>query len=541
MWTSHRHLLACSLLLGCNPSTGGGGETEDTGSSSTGSSTTSGPLDGTSTGMGTTAGEASASGESSSGTPEPTSTGADSTGSSGATGCIPGEEEGCACDGGRCGLGLVCQDDVCVASDCGNGMVDAGEECDDMNLVQSDGCDNDCTISAGAAEIVAGDEHVCIQFHTGDIKCWGNHELGRLGYPGLGEDVGDDETPADMPIVDVGSPVEQLALGSDFSCALLAGDEVVCWGHGQHGRLGQGNQNDLGLAESPSAIPPISLSGTPIQIATGAEHACAVFASGQLSCWGRNDHGQVGLPGLNMVGDDELPSDAPNVSVGANVLMVAAGTDHTCALLGGGDVRCWGRDNVGQLGTPGTASDIGDNEDPSSNALVDLGGQAVNISARYDHTCVSYVTGEIQCWGGGASGKLGYGDTADVGDDEAVDTLMPLDLGFDPSHLATGANHTCVRLLSTAILCWGEGDNGRLGTASTMDLFSPPMMQVDLSKPQGPASVTAGAAFSCGRTQGSEVKCWGRNNRGQLGQGLAFPTDLGDNEVLSVVGPILLE
>lgn len=533
-------LFACSLLVSCQPNTTGGGETEDASSSSS-SSTSSGPAQTESTGVDTTVGEASASGDSTTESPPSTTTSSGGSDSTTATGCIPGEEVGCACDAGECGVGLECQDDICVASDCGNGMVDPGEECDDMNGTQSDGCDNDCTISAGAADVVAGNEHVCVTFHTGDIKCWGNHENGRLGYPGLGEDIGDNETPADFVVVDVGAPVEQLALGSNYTCALLAGDDVVCWGDGQHGRLGQGNENDLGLAEAPSAIPPISLSGTPIQIATGAEHACAVFASGQVSCWGRNDHGQVGLPGFDMVGDDELPSEVPNINVGANVLQIAAGTDHTCALLGGGDVRCWGRDNAGQLGDPVSNADIGDNEDPATAPLVALNGQAIDIAARYDHTCVTYVTGEFQCWGEGASGKLGYGDSANVGDDEDVSTLMPLDLGFDPTNLATGADHTCVRLVSTGIFCWGEGDNGRLGTASVMDLFEPPMNQVDLSKPQGPASVTAGSAFTCGRTEGSEVKCWGSNNRGQLGQGLAFPTDLGDNEVLSVVGPIPLE
>ncbi|MEX1363951.1 MAG: hypothetical protein AB1Z98_12545 [Nannocystaceae bacterium] len=528
--------------MSCQPGTSGTGDEPTEG---TDDSTTQSPVGSSDTAVDTTQGEASASGDSgatssSGGSSTTAASGSESSGT--ATGCVPGQEEGCACDEGECGVGLACEDEVCVPSDCGNGMVDAGEECDDMNAVDSDGCDNDCTISAGAAAVVAGDEHVCALLHTGEIKCWGNHTSGRLGYPGLGEDLGDTEVPADFGVVDVGAPVEQMALGGNFTCMLLAGDGVVCWGDGQHGRLGQGSEDDLGIAEAPSAIPLVSLSGTPIQIAAGAEHACAVFASGDLSCWGRNDHGQVGVPGFAAVGDDELPSDVPNVIVGPNVLPGAAGPHHTCALLGGGDVRCWGRNDVGQLGDPTSTADIGDNEDPATAPLVLLSGEAVLIAARFDHTCVAYATGEIQCWGDGASGKLGYGDTNVVGDDEDVGTLPAIDLGFDPSHFGMGEDHTCVRLdPALTMRCWGEGDNGRLGYGNTMDLFAPGMDPVDLSTPAGPASVTAGREFSCSRTAGSQLKCWGRNNRGQLGLGAVFMTDLGDDEALSVVGPIQLE
>src|SRR4029079_11998381 len=117
---------------------------------------------------------------------------------------------------------------------------------------------------------------------------------GRLGYLNQDQDIGDDETPADVGFVNVGDPVVQLALGSNFTCVLLATDEVKCWGSGQHGRLGQGTgEADLGTDEEPADIPAIDFGGgTPVQIAAGAEHACAVMQSGEVRCWGRNDIGQ---------------------------------------------------------------------------------------------------------------------------------------------------------------------------------------------------------------------------------------------------------
>lgn len=463
-------------------------------------------------------------------------------GSSTGPDCTPGEE-GCVCgEEDMCDEGLACIEDMCVVNLCGNGDIDGDEECDDANGDDFDGCDNDCTISAGAIDVVVGDEHACALFHTGQIKCWGNFTSGRLGYFEQEEDVGDTETPADMDFVNVGAPVQQLALGGDFTCALLVTDEVVCWGNGQNGRLGQGSQADLGSQEEPADIPAIDLGGTPIQIAAGAEHACAVLGTGDVRCWGRNNEGQLGLPGVDQVGDDELPAEMPVVDVGSNVEMIAAGRDHTCALLGTGGVLCWGRDSDGQLGTAESNDSIGDDEPPSASTEVLLMDQAVLIAARYDHNCVAYVGGDVQCWGAGGAGRLGYGDTEDVGDNEDVVLLTPLTLaGGEPSHLATGASHTCVRMTGTPIFCWGEGDNGRLGYNSTDDQFEPPGMQVDLNLPLGPRTVSSGSAFTCATTEGSDVKCWGANNRGQLGYGDLWTTDLGDNEQIDSIGAVMIE
>lgn len=534
--------LACLALAACTPNNGGmgsGGRDSESSTGETSTGTTPGTLDTTAEGTTIGTGDASSSGGSSGGS----SSGVDS--SSTGPGCTLGEE-GCGCNEGACNDGLVCIDDTCVVLLCGNGDVDVGEECDDSNAMDSDGCDNDCTISAGAVQVIAGDEHVCALFHTGDIKCWGAFESGRLGYMGQDQDIGDDETPADMPFVNTGAPVVQLALGTNFTCALLDTEEVKCWGSGQHGRLGQGTgEGDLGTDEEPADIPAIDFGGgTPVHIAAGGEHACAVMQSGELRCWGRSDRGQLGLGNTMNVGDDEVPGDVPAIDLGEGVVaeQVAAGADHTCALLGGGGVLCFGGDDQGQLGTPGPAVVVGDDELPSASTPVQLAEVAVLIAGRFNHTCVAYDTGTLQCWGDGGAGRLGYGNTDLVGDNEDVLLYTPVDpVGSDPTSFGMGTAHTCVRVGTTQIFCWGEGNNGRLGYGNTMDLFAPLMDQVNLALPLAPRMVTAGREFSCATTEGSQVKCWGRNNRGQLGYGLAFDTDLADNEPIDTVGPVEIE
>lgn len=103
--------------------------------------------------------------------------------------------------------------------------------------------------------------------------------------------------------------------------------------------------------------------------------------------------------------------------LGGTAVQIALGYSHTCALLDTGAVRCWGENAIGQLGY-GHTNPIGDNESPASVGDVQLGGKAVEIAAGYQHTCALLDTGALRCWGEGTFGALGYGDTNAIGDAE---------------------------------------------------------------------------------------------------------------------------
>src|SRR6185503_5829179 len=90
--------------------------------------------------------------------------------------------------------------------------------------------------------------------------------------------------------------------------------------------------------------------GPVVQLATGGEHTCALLEDGAARCWGDNWDGQLGYARPDEIGDDELPSSVGVVDVGGPVMQLSAGYWHTCALLEGGDVRCWGDNEYGQLG-----------------------------------------------------------------------------------------------------------------------------------------------------------------------------------------------
>ncbi|HMJ16644.1 MAG TPA: hypothetical protein VK524_34755, partial [Polyangiaceae bacterium] len=118
------------------------------------------------------------------------------------------------------------------------------------------------------------------------------------------------------------------------------------------------------------------------QVTTGANHTCALLVDGRVRCWGQANSGQLGYGDINQIfsWSGEFPTSRGDVNVGGPVIQIAAGSEHTCALLSTGNVRCWGLGSAGQLGY-GNQATIGDDELPSSRGDVNVGGPVVQIAA----------------------------------------------------------------------------------------------------------------------------------------------------------------
>ena len=196
--------------------------------------------------------------------------------------------------------------------------------------------------------ISTGGRHSCL-LKEGKLACWGKGNLGPLGY-GNTDDIGDDENPLEAGFVDVGEEIKEIALGDSHSCALLRSGNVRCWGNGNEGRLGYGNTNDIGDDETPASAGNVDLGGEVKQIAAGYAHTCALLTNGNVHCWGWGEYGRLGYGNTDDIGDDETPASVGNVNIGAPVERISVGSDHSCALLTNGEARCWGRGNSGALG-----------------------------------------------------------------------------------------------------------------------------------------------------------------------------------------------
>ena len=474
------------------------------------------------------------------GIPNPTASGTagqDDSGE-GTAGCFVPGPLGCGCqEDDDCVEGLVCLDDVCTAPNCGNKMLEPGEECDDGNRFDDDGCDIDCQVSEGIAQVVGGAEHTCARSHDGGVKCWGEGADGRLGL-GNTDDVGAMNTPADTPTVDVGGVVVDICAGAAFSCAVLENGDARCWGDAGQGKLGTNDNQNIGDTEPPSMSPPIQIGGDAIGIACGNQHACALLSDGAVRCWGVSNSGRLGNMINQSIGDNEHPDMFDPVVVGGAVADIVAGAEHTCALLEDGTVRCWGNAALGRLGNGNGSQNIGDDEPPSiATNIVALGTAAIQIAAGDAHTCALLDDGSIKCWGEATNGQLGNGDTTeDIGDDETLDMVGPVPL---PAAVAIGAggDHSCAVLSSGDLTCWGEAGSGQLGNESTTDVVTPTGVAVNLGQDVDVVSVGAGSAHTCARIAGGALICFGLNTRGQLGYGNG--TDpVGDNEPPVTVGAV---
>ncbi|MFN8133355.1 MAG: hypothetical protein U0R70_17565 [Solirubrobacteraceae bacterium] len=402
------------------------------------------------------------------------------------------------------------------------------------------------SIQAGWVDV--GDSHSCAVIAGAQVRCWGIAANGRLGYgtaPSGGDliNIGDDEYPdaagAGAPVdLGAGRTARAISVGGGFTCALLDTRQVRCWGRGLFGATGQGSTVDIGDDETPGSVAPLDLGAgrTARAISAGDRHGCAILDTGQVRCWGEGAGGKLGDPTLPANTAAPASVDTVDLGPGRTATAIATGASHTCAILDTGQVRCWGVNAGGQLGT-GVAGTIGDNEAVSAGNVVDLGSgrTAVAITAGAQHSCAILDTGAVRCWGANAVGQIGTGAAGTIGDNEPVSSVGPVDLGAGRTAIAitAGASHTCATLDTGAVRCWGDGAAGRLGYENVT-----PIGDTEVPSTAGPVNlggravraIAAGQAHTCVSLIGGDVRCWGSNGNAQLGSGpgTTFGQFLGD-------------
>ncbi|NJK30949.1 MAG: hypothetical protein HC927_00295 [Deltaproteobacteria bacterium] len=159
-------------------------------------------------------------------------------------------------------------------------------------------------------DVAVGTDHACALDATHHLYCWGDNDFGELGYA-------HDEymTFPGIPAVETGGEVIAIEAGRRTSCAVYVDGRARCWGMGYEGQLGQANIEHIGDDETPADVPFIDI-GEPIQkLALGDDFVCALTVSGQVRCWGHNEYGQLGLGHTENIGDDEVPASVAPVQL----------------------------------------------------------------------------------------------------------------------------------------------------------------------------------------------------------------------------------
>jgi alpha-tubulin suppressor-like RCC1 family protein len=332
----------------------------------------------------------------------------------------------------------------------------------------------------------AGRHHTCALTSGGSVKCWGNNERRQLGD-------GSEQNRLNPVEVKGLSGVTALAGGYNHNCTLLSAGSVKCWGYNYFGQLGNGGSNGQ-IHFEPVEVK--GLSGV-TAIAGGDQHSCALLSTGKVKCWGFNYYGQLGDGSHG-----QLPSEPVAVKGLSGVTAIAAGAMHTCALMNTGNVKCWGRNEDGQLGD----GSIGNRYE-----LVDVKGLSgvMALAAGGEYTCALLSTGSVKCWGHNGYGQLGDGSRADRQVPVEVKGLSGV------IALVGGYVHTCAAMSAGSVKCWGENELGQLGDGSRHNSNVP----VDVKELSGVTTLTGGRHHTCALTSGGSVKCWGSNEYGQLGNG----------------------
>lgn len=248
-------------------------------------------------------------------------------------------------------------------------------------------------------------------------------------------------------------------------------------------------------------------------ISTAQGHSCGVATTGKAYCWGHNGAGQLGW-GQAVALDESVP-----VAVAGDIefAMVDGGNWFTCGVGTNGQAWCWGYGYYGQLGNgvEGYTDGV-----PTPQA-VQGGHTFTTLSAGFEHACGLDTDGKAWCWGNNTYGQLGNGETVVV-----MGEPVPVEVtgGHTFKHISSGRDATCALTDDGEMYCWGDNEAGQFG-----DGAGAPALLVPNPVPGGVGhrwkDVELGDSHVCGLTTAGEAYCWGMDEYGELGIGVAEMSD----------------
>lgn len=316
------------------------------------------------------------------------------------------------------------------------------------------------------------------------------------------------------------APVTKLSHGATagHKCAVLGTGQVLCWGSNDHGQLGLGTT-------SLEQFAPLTVTGVTdaVDVAVGYDHTCVLRTGGGVQCWGGNDKGQLGD---GTTTDRTTPVDVLNPNGGGpltGATSLSVGAEFTCAAVNGAAL-CWGLD-VGVSGWNGSENVVVTHSLPLTVTGVT---DAVSVAAGRGFACVLTNAGKVLCWGENG-GQLGNGTATSTPISVPMTMKNPAGTADLTGVMAlrAGYEHTCVIVTTGQQLCAGDNEYYfQLGDGSATDQILPVTTTVT-----GTAAALAnvvqsapGDYHSCALISGGTVHCAAQNYHGVLGIGLAYPS-----------------
>jgi alpha-tubulin suppressor-like RCC1 family protein len=353
-----------------------------------------------------------------------------------------------------------------------DGIADADEARYEKNPFSAD-TDNDTVADADevAVQVSGRGDHTCIVLFSGKVRCWGANDAGQLGDGGA-------QNSSTSVLVNGVTNATTIRTSETHSCAQLQGGGVQCWGSNASQEIDVATlagASDVQIAFFISCG--IRSNGQPlcvgdqtnpmmqyqnsvvVAIGPGAYHSCVVVSGGEVSCYSNpldlnsNLYGQLGN---NSVAPPLLgPVSVVNINPPTTVAVaVAVGTSHSCALLQDKTVKCWGKNDLSQLGNSGAGA--------TSLVAIDVGTivDAAAIAVGAFHNCALQESGGVLCWGSNTSGQLGNGGNSDPRNDPVQVSGIT-----NAISISGGESHSCAVLANGRVKCWGRNSSGQLGNS----------------------------------------------------------------------------
>ena len=396
----------------------------------------------------------------------------------------------------QCGSACIASTSCCTP--CTNGFACQGGTCPTSCSTNNDcAANHSCQHGACIGKIVQlslGYDFACTLHDDGAVRCWGYNGDGELGGTG---------GPGPM-IVPLPMAATQISASNRLACAVLADTSLWCWG------LPDGNTRT-------APAPLFSLTGVKTVALSFDVGGCVILTTGGVTCWGRNEVGQLGL-GTVAASSATLspPNPVPGIST-ATQLSHSGGT--VCVLLTNGNMVCWGSNSQGQIGNGSfdSSGNVVPSPEPSPTTVPNISG-AVQMST-------SGVDSYALLGGANAGALMSLGNDLYAGRGGGLGQL------FTPGRMAgttqfasiCSQNTQCAMTTTGTVMCWGYNDQGQVGvpastSASTSGFVYDPVAVAGLTSP---TSVACGGDFNCAITNaGLGVMCWGSDKFGQLGDGM---------------------
>ncbi|WP_413580414.1 Ig-like domain-containing protein [Bdellovibrio sp. HCB288] len=341
-------------------------------------------------------------------------------------------------------------------------------------------------INAGTtySHVAPGEWHTCAITTGGDLQCWGYRSNHRIGD---GNQIGNATAP-----VTIGTGYSNLGIGINTTCAIKSG-QVYCWG--------QNITTAGGYWTTPTLINPGGANPF-VSVDLGYDSVCALNNINELYCFGGNAFGQLGDGSTTAVNPPVASPAVTNVSK-ISINWNNSGQPHACALSTTGTVSCWGINTYGYLGDNSTTT-------RTSPTLVTGSATYTDISVGATTACAIVDNGSVNCWGSNSNNatNISYGWLLGLGNSLLTATaLVPTPIADTKTYtkIFSGGN-TCGITTDGRVKCWGEVDFLGLGDDSGISRWAPK----EADPGQKYKSVSMGG-FGCGITTSDQLKCWGKN------------------------------